>query len=1116
MSSMFDGNFNSAIQENHSFICENKIAQALGVCSTTYLSFSEMYNSLGSYVTDLLPRLPKKVAEEYTILDLFQVTVIDIEDDGSETSTQYPQGSYDYYNHATKVWVHKEVTPFYAKNLIKFYENVKRGDIILDPEQDVNKYQEEIDIKNINNSVQKGIRFTIPAKYIYWLGSDVDDTELIVIMLYFKSALKANHQRSVANKGPLMMVDTPRTVTGRKFGFKQTRNFQSEQASNMGSYFPEQPGGVDNVENVVAGQLETVYNQNTGRFEAGNRIVLAKIIKEDVSPADVDKTPIEDNKTYTASDFYDTLGGNFNGQYSNGEAVILSCENSNPAMLGPNFVDCKNGEKLEKVRIINRTNNTYTVGETVKLTSIDGFWCAEPYAGETKPKAPLFGPWSFAKLIANSDVYFKDNDYYTTGTKSQSIRDYEAQARKKFYYNYTYLLIDKGESQWIIDQVKLNGDWDQSKGLKNSDFTPANRYYISTIYDQFDKVNGGWSNTSVIGRTNMALAERGTDVFFDQDCPFFWGPLFSNGYGSISFNDKEYGPDPSENAKKAPGYINDAELTSYNVLPIRGEGVQNHLPAEATSKILDFRNVIKNYEKLGLVDISGVLTNERYNSTFYGSTPVGLNRLQFVPLTFEFVGHNDEWAREPYLGSTVNSARYIYSDIDKYFEDLYDITPENRSRTGYFGNMFDRVGDRGKYIPAVSLLDDDGIIFTGPCGLIYDKDKIGAGNQNTVAYDCFIKREPTSVPLGAPDYFNDTGDYLGANCVGVISAHNKITKRGGGDVNFSVSHVNIGLASNKQATGGGSLFSSFFDGMFLNMINTGAAARNIERAMWGSTTDNIDSFGTTALHVRIFDTWPEEQTVFDPRYFGVLHFNPGKLYSTDGDVSVDLIKVPNLAIGTEVVSNTEIPTFKNTIRRGQLLSSGGFKYKFRTFGLHPTANEIPPDNNGTGFKPGDELKTGLPDKDGNPSVHITVTSTNEQGGILTYKVTQAGYGYTQSSFVTADEVNSIPIIPIVLKSTSEDGRSAVIWFYSLIVTEEERIDTGPVEHTPGPVRLTYSSNGAGYINKTKDTIINLASNSSGQYDAYFHFHNDITHTAMLEHGSSQVVGFGQYLDMTIT
>ena len=66
------------------------------------------------------------------------------------------------------------------------------------------------------------------------------------------------------------------------------------------------------------------------------------------------------------------------------------------------------------------------------------------------------------------------------------------------------------------------------------------------------------------------------------------------------------------------------------------------------------------------------------------------------------------------------------------------------------------------------------------------------------------------------------------------------------------------------------------------------------------------------------------------------------------------------------------------------------------------------------------------------------------------------------------------------------------------------------------MKLTYASRNQGYINKTKETSITLDKNNTGQYDCFFHFHNDITHTPMLEYAGSQIAGFAQYLDMTIT
>ena len=51
---------------------------------------------------------------------------------------------------------------------------------------------------------------------------------------------------------------------------------------------------------------------------------------------------------------------------------------------------------------------------------------------------------------------------------------------------------------------------------------------------------------------------------------------------------------------------------------------------------------------------------------------------------------------------------------------------------------------------------------------------------------------------------------------------------------------------------------------------------------WGSSGDSQTDFGTTAGYAKVYDAWPEEQTIFDPRYFAVMHFNPGTLLTVPG------------------------------------------------------------------------------------------------------------------------------------------------------------------------------------------------------------------------------------------
>ena len=62
---------------------------------------------------------------------------------------------------------------------------------------------------------------------------------------------------------------------------------------------------------------------------------------------------------------------------------------------------------------------------------------------------------------------------------------------------------------------------------------------------------------------------------------------------------------------------------------------------------------------------------------------------------------------------------------------------------------------------------------------------------------------------------------------------------------------------------------------------TAGVPRQVPRGYqrWGSSSDLQTDFGTTAGYAKVYDAWPEEQTIFDPRYFAVMHFNDGLLLS---------------------------------------------------------------------------------------------------------------------------------------------------------------------------------------------------------------------------------------------
>jgi hypothetical protein len=115
--------------------------------------------------------------------------------------------------------------------------------------------------------------------------------------------------------------------------------------------------------------------------------------------------------------------------------------------------------------------------------------------------------------------------------------------------------------------------------------------------------------------------------------------------------------------------------------------------------------------------------------------------------------------------------------------------------------------------------------------------------------------------------------------VGVIAAKVKFTTQPGATVNF-VTKQYSGLTPTYQVAGGGGGSVGILNmggGIAIVLQDPFTGAKQYSLKNWGSIGDSYTDFGTTALYVRIFDQWPDEQTIYDGRYFSVLHFNPDQL-----------------------------------------------------------------------------------------------------------------------------------------------------------------------------------------------------------------------------------------------
>ena len=66
--------------------------------------------------------------------------------------------------------------------------------------------------------------------------------------------------------------------------------------------------------------------------------------------------------------------------------------------------------------------------------------------------------------------------------------------------------------------------------------------------------------------------------------------------------------------------------------------------------------------------------------------------------------------------------------------------------------------------------------------------------------------------------------------------------------------------------------------------------------MWGGSYLKYDDFQMTDLSVRIYHAWPREQTIYDPRFFSVHHFNPGTTLPNDLNKPNHIASIENVGI----------------------------------------------------------------------------------------------------------------------------------------------------------------------------------------------------------------------------
>lgn len=1190
------GNVATNQSANHIFVINNHFWQSYG-CSTFTLKGFESFSETDfgkKVIQGFNPSTASNSIFATNRSDMFSVLYIDT-------------GYYRKYNQDTGLYEKTTITPTAAKDLIEYHESGRAGTNDKDETKDkqideingsvegcIYFYRSSYSTPPTNPNITPE---EVEANN-QQLHPDYPRNGLLILKLYFYAPGSHKYDRTLTQKSNQLFTGTPRTATGRKFSLNNSKTLQSQSDSDGNPNIGQRINANKNAEDsndAVSAPIMLSYDETTGHWLSPGTI-LARLLTS-LDPAGITSLNIggpNDLDGLNSQSFYSKGGSYYMGQKTTGYAMPLSMEKGNPDMYGPNIFKCDAALEVEKIIVVNRSNYSFKMGDMVLCSFISGEWIVQKYGDTTTVSDLSIGRWGFYKFIANSDWFFREKQQSVSfNTLAGNLTDLNNNLDNAIT---TALIPPKALKQDKCQTILHNKFYaddllNQAYGVADDTARASNigkklnQYLQTTSFDNTSAVFGGTANAQYFKLTNQfhTLDTNGATISINDlyafQLPVFWGPVFVEGYSNSDYSKIKAATgsgivvtvDSGNNYHTTltepyltgiasisniistynTGLVNSPDMNFYHIpadIATNGNYSSKSFPIEDTSKIISslnsvsvdadasgFRTAINNHINTGynyfLVDNATV---QGSSGNVYGFTPINKGYVQFTPLCPELICATD---------ANGNNAKNIYRKKDA-IKQLFSYlkvpnqTPETSfdSSPGIFGRMYGRCNN-SLYTNITSAQPEE-----------YAEMYSGNFAPFTgIPYDTYIQFDPLSKPIGVYDTFYNAqlgAVRSGSNLVGIIAARNSFNKRGGGVLNIETNQ-RFGMygrydVANKQDFN----FIVLPDGnITLGFTNKSQLDSRFLPA-WGSdNNDSIDSFGTTALHVMVWDWWPDNLTVFIPQYFSVMHFNPGQLGSTANtkelkyqfkptpssptdtktltydiiSYDIDLLMPtkhhiqtdPNgnqslsTSDGSQIVFSTgttitrwnnqvaPTPLWKvNTKRRGKLVTYPGYFYTKLAIGLDQTGSSIT--KAGTGFGANTRIKI-------NDALEIKINDVSD-GGITSWNFYEELVdGLSETCFGGSDitkyknvkrgegfthssftgETNQEKY-ELNVPSPTPGGTSAVIKFTQAIVYEQYKRDLGPKQRC-STTRLSLNSKSVGRVEGTKTTTLNVDSNQDAKY-----------------------------------
>ena len=621
--------------------------------------------------------------------------------------------------------------------------------------------------------------------------------------------------------------------------------------------------------------------------------------------------------------------------------------------------------------------------------------------------------------------------------------------------------------------------------------------------------------------------------------PLFWGALFPDGYktaGTSEFLSNDayglkvgeiYAKDPTlaelsiAAAASFPYFKTEQEL--YNFLYSQSfRGNPKYIP-----RLYEFRAPQKT-RKTGVffTRSNHRFLEEKLGKSVWGLEPVQPKRIQFSPMSIDFLHTpstlNDDFSYLKTSLSVMESSKLTVGGKTFSFKDYGEFL-WNRDRTldtfqdNYFiGGVF--IGANSYVLKMLDYLSSF---------------PFGADGLNPTATR---HSSPTGTPNGnriLPN-FPLSGGFQRSPIMPVIAIKSTIRTSAKGlrfTTNQRFGYVQQSIVS--PGDGPEVTVLPIGGGLAWNTPATPVTVRSFPQ--WGdrSGRETYDSFGTTGLHVRVFESWPHKDTEYLGGIFTPLHYNDrvDNIFKVTYKINPDKSEFFENILNDEglpslVMSDVDFrePTFKtptgggtimgagaavaelnlanfsdwkyNFIRRDKLLSGGGFAYVRRAIfvssaSLDPAGLQAA---GGSGYSVGDKFV--YPD-----GYTLEVTAIGEvtlpDGKVLEKSITglkrEANFadGFVKNINSYSSDIRSVSnVTPSYAPFGSSGGTGAMLKAFSFIIAKLIGYDPPPKEVVPITRVTQPSKRGEGKVVGILGTSVQFDETNKKEFDIFYFFQND--------------------------